>query len=246
MRSRRFGANARYAFLFVLAALSFIVAPQAMAQTSKSPNYQVTESQFGAGGSAESCSSTYCARVSIGSDAGASSATSPALGTATYSEPMIEMSVEPGASSLGDLSTERTGIKVMKVNIRNYLSGGYMLQIVGSPPKYKDHTLRALSTVGEPLPGTEQFGINAVANTIPQTIGANPVAQPAGTDDTSLILPGFNTPNVFKYVDGATIAASQATTGGADFTITMMVNIASSTPAGLYSGDFAAVVLPYY
>ncbi len=246
MRSRRFGANARYAFLFVLIALSFVVAPRAIAQTSKSPNYQVTESQFGAGGSTDACSSTYCARVSIGSDASTNGATSPALGTVTYSEPMIEMSVEPGASSLGELSTERTGLKIMKVNIRNYLSGGYMLQIVGTPPKYKDHTLNALSSVGEPLPGTEQFGINVVANTIPQTIGANPIEQPGGAENTSLIMPGYNTPNVFKYVNGATIAASQATTGGADFTITMMVNIASSTPAGLYSGDFAAVVIPYY
>lgn len=216
------------------------------AQTSSSNNYQMVESQFGNASSGESCSDAYCARVTIGNDSRSNSSTSPEFGKAEYSEPLLEMIVEPGASSLGNLSTERTGMKIMKVKVRNYLSGGYMLQIVGTSPKYQDHTLKALDKVAEPRPGTEQFGINAVANTIPEDIGENPILKPGDGNGTSLIRAGYNTPNVFKYVNGDTIAASQENTGGADFTITMMVNISNGTPAGLYSGDFAAVILPYY
>jgi hypothetical protein len=133
----------------------------------------------------------------------------------------------------------------MKVKIRNYESGGYMLQIVGAPPKYKDHTLNAPSTVVEPMQGTEQFAINAVANTIPQAVGDNPKKED-GSDATSLVRAGYNTPNVFKYINGDTIAASSDNSGGADYTVTMIVNISNSTPAGKYSGDFAAVILPYF
>lgn len=238
--------------LFVMALAGALVAGAAttssiaLAQNPSSNNYQMVESQFGNASSGESCSTEYCARVSIGAEGQASSGTSPEFGEVEYSEPMLEMIVEPGESSLGNLSTERTGTKIMKVKIRNYLSGGYMLQIVGDAPKYKNHNLKTVSGVIEPRPGTEQFGINAVANTVPTDVGANPKFQPSGEDAISLARPGYNTPNVFKYVNGDTIASSQENSGGAEFVITMMVNISNSTPAGLYSGDFAAVILPYY
>lgn len=242
--SRRYFIGALGVALFV--SVGFVASQNALAETSTSPNYQITESQFGTGSSLESCSDQYCARVSIGDDGRGSSASTAELGKANYSEPLLEMVVESGPSNFNELSTERTGIKIMKVKIRNYLSGGYMLQIVGEPPKYKNHTLNASGQLIEPLPGTEQFAINAVANTIPENVGENPKLQPSEGDGTSLLLPGYNTPNVFKYVNGDTIASSQENTGGADFTITMIVNISSATPAGLYSGDFAAVILPYF
>lgn len=217
----------------------------AFAETSTSPSYQMTESQFGTGSSLESCSDQYCARVSIGDDGKASSATSAEFGKADYSEPMLQMIVESGSSDLGNLTTERTGTKVMKVKVRNYLSGGYMLQIIGEAPKYEGHTLKTSGTIIESLPGTEQFGINVAANTIPE-VGENPVLQPSGENGMSLVRAGYNTPNVYKYVNGDTIASSQENTGGADYTISMIVNISNATPAGHYSGDFAAVILPYY
>lgn len=217
-----------------------------LAQNSSSDNYQMVESQFGNASSGESCSIEYCARVSIGDEGRTSSGTSPEFGEVEYSEPMLEMIVESGTSSLGNLSTERTGLKVMKIKIRNFESAGYMLQIVGNAPKYKNHSLKTVTGLIEPRPGTEQFGINAVANTIPEDIGENPKYQPSGEDATALVQPGYNLPNVFKYVSGDTIAATRENTGGAEYVITMMVNISNTTPAGLYSGDFAAVIFPYF
>jgi hypothetical protein len=217
-----------------------------LAQTSSSNNYQMVESQFGNTGTGESCSEEFCARVMIGDDGRASSATSVEFGEANYSEPLLEMIVEGGNSNLGELSTERTGVKLMNIKIRNYLTGGYRLQIVGTPPKFKGHTLKASAEPIEPLPGVEQFGMNAVANTIPEKIGKNPVFQPSGEEALTLLSTDYDTPNVFRYVSGDTIATSQENTGGADFTITMIVNISSTTPAGLYSADFAAIILPYF
>lgn len=222
-----------------------LVGGTAVAQTSSSNNYQVVESQFGTGSSLESCSAGYCATVSIGNDSQTSPVSTPEFGEVDYSEPILEMIVIPGESNLGDLTTEATGSKVMEVKIRNYMTGGYRLQIVGDTPTYDGRALYALPTPTASDPGTEQFGINVVANTTP-AMGANPVLQPGGGDGTSLVTSNYNTPNLFMYSSGQTVAETTSNTGGADFTITMIVNISNSTPAGKYTSDFAAVVVPYF
>src|SRR5690606_432498 len=107
--------------------------------TSTSTNYQATEMQFGNGSSVESCSEQYCARASIGSLSANSSQS--ASGSATFEpissdEPLLEVIVEMGESNLGVLSTEQTATQTTVVKVRNYLSGGYTLQVVGNPPEF--------------------------------------------------------------------------------------------------------------
>lgn len=245
MRKGRFGALTFTALFVALLVGAGITSQQVLAQTSKSPNYQMTESEIGNTAGGESCSGNYCSQVTVGNDSAASSASSPELGTVKYGEPMIELSVNAGASSLGQLSTERTGLKQIGLQIRNYETGGFRVQVVGTPPKYGDHTLSALASPASSSPGTEQFGINVVANTSP-SVGVNPVLQPGGGDATGLVMSGYNTPNRFKYVSGETVAQTTANTGGADLTISMIVNISNTTPAGHYSGDYAAIVIPYF
>lgn len=245
MQTRRLWGLSGIALVAALFVVAVLVSGTALAQTSSSNNYQMVESQFGNASSNESCSAGYCASVSIGNDNAGSSATAPEFGEANYSEPLLEMIVIPGESSLGDLTTETTGAKTMQVKIRNYLTGGYRLQIIGDAPTYESHTLATFSTPSASQPGTEQFGINVVANTTP-SVGANPILQPGGGDGTALVVDGYKTPNQFKYVSGQTIAETATNTGGADLTISMIVNISNSTPAGKYTSDFAAVVMPYF
>lgn len=233
------------AFFGALLLCGGLVSGQAFAQTATSPNYQMTESQFGNTSSLDSCSDEYCATVSIGDDSAGSSATSAEFGEANYSEPLLEMIVEAGDSNLGDLTTEQTGTKTMKVKVRNYLSGGYMLQVIGDAPTFNGRPLNTLQTPTASQTGLEQFGINVVANTTP-SIGANPIAQPSGQDDLTLVTDNYNTPNQFMYVSGQTVALTETNTGGADFTITMIVNISNTTLAGNYSSDFSAVIMPFF
>lgn len=242
MQTRRlwsFGAGALVAALLVIG----LVGGTAFAQSS-SNSYQMVESQFGNTTSNESCSAGYCATVSIGNDSG-SSATVPEFGEVQYSEPILEMIVIPGESNLGNLTTEQAGSKEMQVKIRNYMTGGYRLQIIGTAPTYGDHTLSTLATPTTSQPGTEQFGINVIANTTPD-VGVNPIAQPGGGDATNTILANYKITNQFMYVSGQTIAETATNTGGADYTISMIVNISNATPAGKYTSDFAAVVMPYF
>ncbi len=218
------------------------------AETSSSTNYQLSESGFNSGSLDENCSGQFCARTSIGDLAVGSSvgATSTAnFGPVTPDEPSLEVIVDPGVSDLGVLTTEHTATKTMVVRVRNYLSGGYTLQITGTPPKYGNHTLATPSTPTPSQTGTEQFAINAAVNTSP-SVGAAPVQVPSSQFSFGAVNADYSTPNQFKYTSGDDVAHGLTESGRTDYTISMIINIAQNTPAGHYSGDFSAVVIPVY
>lgn len=220
----------------------------AFAVTSSSSNYQLSESQFNSGSLDENCSDEYCARASIGSlTAGDSEGTTStaSFGPVTPNEPMLEVIVDPGESNLGVLTTEQTASKTMIVRVRNYLSNGYVLQITGDPPKYNGHTLATPSTPTASTPGVEQFAINSAVNTTP-AIGAAPVQVPSSQFSFGYVEADYSTPDLFKYESEDVVARSLVSSGRTDFTISMIVNISNDTPAGHYSGDFSAVVIPVY
>lgn len=246
MRKRGLGYYMQLALL-VAAVVSGMAGTVATALSSSS-NYQVTETEFGASSSAQTCSGQYCAQTSIGDVAGSSAANSEHMakfGTITNSDPLLEVIVESSASDLGVLTAERTATKTTVVRVRNYLSDGYTLQVAGDPPKFNGHTLASPSTPTASVAGKEQFGINVAANTAPN-IGAAPVQVPSGQTSFGIVNDDYRTPNLFKYTNGDVIARSNSESGRTDYTISVIVNISSDTPAGHYSGDFAAIVVPVY
>lgn len=235
-------------FLLIAGLLVIASAPAAFAVTSSSDNYQVTETEFGAGSTAQACSDNYCAKTSIGSTASGSSSSTghqASFGPITPDEPLLEVIVEPGASDLGDLTTERTATKTTVIKIRTYLSSGYTLQITGNPPKYGNHTLSTSSTPTASVMGTEQFGINFAVNTTP-AVGAAPVQVPDAQTSFGVVTDDYKTANLFKYVSGDVVARSTTASGQTEYTMSTIVNISNTTPAGHYSGEFAAVVIPVY
>jgi hypothetical protein len=234
--------------VLLAACVPLVFAGTTFAVNSSSDNYQVTETQFNSGTALESCSGSYCAKVSIGDTAvgtGASTNGSAKFGTITNSDPLLEVIIETGESNLGVLTTETTATKTMTVKIRNYLSGGYVLQIIGDAPKYDGHFLTTSATPEQSVPGTEQFGINAVANTNP-TVGVNAVQVPGAQTSFGVVSENYGTPNLFMFSSGDVVASSAKESGQTDYTISIIVNIASGTPAGNYSADFSAVVIPVY
>ena len=246
MQKRRvLGVSVLLLGIAVLAVFSSI---PALALSSNSQNYQIVEQEFGAGSSLESCSGQYCARTSIGDLAvgSATSQTSTAeFGSITPSEPSLEVIVDPGVSSLGELTTETTAHKTMVVRVRSYLSNGYYMQISGEPPRFNGHTLATPSSPTASTPGVEQFAINLVANTVPG-VGANPVQVPSSEFSFGELEPAYATANLFKYTNGEVVARSTTESGRTDYTVSMIVNISSATPAGNYNGDFSAVVVPEF
>jgi hypothetical protein len=235
--------------LFLAAVILVGTSPMTYAETpSTSPNYQLSESQFNGGSAYESCSEQYCAKVSIGDIADNGVAPSSSAGFATIpqdSEPLLEVIVDAGVSTLGVLDTQTTGSKTMTVRIRNYLSGGYTLQITGNPPKYSGHTLKTFNEPTASQAGTEQFGINVVANSVPN-VGADPIQIPSAQTSFGQVTEKYKIANWFKYTSGDVVARSATESGRTDYTVSMIVNISNATPAGQYTGDFSAVVVPVF
>lgn len=241
-----------YSRLLLFIAVVFAGAGSATvyAQTSNSTNYQVTESQFGSD-TLKSCSETYCAQASIGDMASgrakSSNGTGPTatFGPITASDPLLEVIVSSGQSNLGVLTTQATASKTMTIQVRNYLSGGYTVQIVGDAPKYSGHSLNTSTSPVASQPGTEQFGINLAKNTSPN-VGAIPVQVPSAQTSYGVVDAAYSSPNMYKYVNGEVVAKSITESGQTNYTVSMIVNVSDNTPAGNYNGEFSAIVTPIY
>lgn len=235
----------RVIVVLLVAVFSFGVTLPVHADTSSSSSYQMTEMSFGNASTLQSCSGTYCSSVSIGDSSGTPAASSTSFGSIPSTEPALEMIVDAGASDLGVLSTTQTATKTTVVKVRDYLSGGYTLQIVGDPPTFDGHTLATPANPTSSQPGHEQFAINLAANTIP-AVGADVVQVPAASGTYGAVNANYSAANLFKYASGDTVAHGVTDSGSAEYTISMIVNISTATPAGHYTGDFAAVVIPAF
>jgi hypothetical protein len=74
----------------------------------------------------------------------------------------------------------------------------------------------------------------------------NAVQVPGAQTSFGVVSENYGTPNLFMFSSGDVVASSAKESGQTDYTISIIVNIASGTPAGNYSADFSAVVIPVY
>ena len=217
--------------------------PPLYAQSSSSTNFKVDEYQFGSGGELENSSASFRAQTSIGSlGVGRSSSANYDMeaGFLTPNEPFLELFINSSTVNLGDLSTGATGTGSGTFWVRTYLSGAYIVQTMSQPPTSEGAAvINAKTSLGAPIPGTEEFGINLVDNSSPD-IGANSLNVPDGTFADGTVASGYSTVNQFKYGVGDIIASSAATAGNqavgrTDYTISYIANISSITEAGSYT-----------
>jgi hypothetical protein len=233
--------------LSVLTALSYT--PAVLATQATSTNYGVSEVQFGTGGELHACSTTYCARQSAGdlTTGNTKSASYQAQGgLTTQRDPLLEVSVTGGVINLGDLSPITTASGSTTFSVKTYLASGYNAYIDGTSPKTSaGHVLTPMSSAAASTQGLEQFGINLRLNTTP-AVGADPVQVPSSTFSFGAAAAGYNTVNNFKYVAGDIIAQSTSSSGETDYTMSMIANIATTTPGGVYGGRLVINVIPTF
>ena len=133
------------------------------------------------------------------------------------------------------LSTGSTTTTTATFSVKNYISSGYTVVTVSNPPINNAYTMHNLTSPTASSAGTEQFGINLVANTSPITFGVNPVQVPSSAFSYGAAAAGYNTPNLYKYVPGNTIAYSNSSSGETDYTISYIYNISVLTAGGTYT-----------
>lgn len=235
--------------------IAAVVTNQAAAQYSSS-NYKSNEVLFGAGGDTNQSSANYKASASAGAlgVGQVSSANYQAYsGFLTPNEPFLELDIDTSTVNLGDLDASITRTGTANFHVRAYIDSGYTVQTISQPPSYtsgsQSHTLAAMTSLGDPAAGTEQFGINLVANTVPVSFGADPSPSPDGTFATGVASAGYNTANKFKYNADDIVAQTPGGSSGwglTNFTISYIANVGAFTPAGNYKMIHDLVVVATY
>lgn len=219
------------------------------AQTLQSPTYKIEESYIGPGGAIESSSPNYQGSSTTG-DIGTGESRSTNFrqqsGFNTTNDPRLSVVINTSSVNFGSLSTSVATTRTSTFSVLNYTSYGYSVYTVGSPPSNGSHTLTGINPTAASVVGTEQFGINLKANTSPTTFGANPVQVPSTDFSFGASSTNYNTANNYRYVAGEKIAEATETSGQTNYTISYIVNVATTTPGGQYSGAQGIVVVATY
>lgn len=218
----------------------------ASAQTLQSPSYRFDESVIGAGGLNQSSSTNYQASSSTGQLAIGNSASENLqveAGDQTTDDPALSFSFNDPEAKLGNFTSAAATMTTASFSVSNYTSYGYAIYLVGGTPSNGDHELPAMAATGPSQSGIEQFGVNLVANTDPESIGANPNHGLFGVGSAT---PNYATPNEFRYVSGESIASAPESSGVTTYTISYLVNVDSLTPGGKYGSKQTVIVTGTY
>lgn len=203
----------------------------------QSPHYQLDESALGGGGLIQSNSANYQSAESI-SDAAVGNTASGnyqlETGHTTTGDPALSFAIVNPDAGFTDFSPTATATATAQFQVSDYTSYGYIVQILGTPPTYRGHTIAPMTTTGPPQAGTEQFGINLVRNTSPKSFGADPDHGQFGFGSPTA---DYATANNYRYVDGEAIASAPKSSGVTTYTISYIVNVTSVTPGGSYSSN---------
>lgn len=211
-----------------------------------STNYRFDETSITGGGLIESNSTNYRSSSSLGDTAVGESASTnfqTQSGSQTTNDPTLSFIVDDADASFNDFSSTATATSTTSFSVINYTAWGYVVHMVGTAPSNGSHTIPAMTTTDSSLPGTEQFGINLVANTSPTSFGANPDHGQFGFGSAAT---NYDTANMYRFVTGEVIASAPKTSGKTTYTISYIVNVAPLTPGGQYEGEQTLIVTGTY
>jgi len=238
-------------FLVIVGSLMIFVGlgSAALAQSQSSGSYRIDESYIGPGGSVQSSSAGYQESSTLGDSATGSSSSSgyqTQSGFNTTNDPRLVLVINTASIAFGGFSTSVASHATSTFSVLNYTSSGYSVYSIGNPPSNGSHNLAGMGTTAASQVGVEQFGINLVANTSPVSFGADPVQVPSGSFSFGTAASGYDSADNFRYVAGEKIAESVKASGETDFTISYIVNVATTTPGGSYSGNQELLVVGTY
>lgn len=131
--------------------------------------------------------------------------------------------------NFGYLSSQSTSASQSQMLIATNAQNGYSVQVSGGTMTSGNNVIAALSSGSVSLPGTNQFGINLVANSRP-AVGLNPQGPGVGSP-----LASYAQSNVFQYSNGSVIASANQASNLREYTISYILNIASNQAPGYYA-----------
>lgn len=133
-------------------------------------------------------------------------------------------------SDLGNLSPTETLFAQSQMGIGTNASSGFAIAAYGTPMAAGTHVIDPIPTPSPSRPGTNQFGINLVANSSP-VVGADP----DGPFLNAVAMTDYGEANKFKYKDGDRLAYAPNVSLVRRFTTSYIVNVSPTLPAGVYA-----------
>jgi hypothetical protein len=130
---------------------------------------------------------------------------------------------------------------------------GYAVTINGPTLTSGSNTVTAMGASTTGVRGTSQFGLNLKLNTTATStplIGVEVAPAANGTNYRGQATVGYNTVDTFKFSTGNTVADSaNGGAGGTDaqiFTVSYIVNVPGSQPAGTYTSTLTYICTPTF
>ncbi len=226
----------------ILLAAILAVAKEAFASMT-SDNYNVWIDNLSAGGGRVE-STTYKIDSNFSSqtgDVGQSTNFQEKIGFSPIEdEPTVGFNIASVTLNFGELSSNSTAYSSHTFAAYTNSNAGYSIKVYGQPLNTDDYTLTAIgSTPQSSEVGTEQFGMNLVANTLP-LVGQDPsggVGQAASNYDSE---------NQFAYNEGDVVAEADSFSYQTDYTASIIVNISGETPSGVYDTILTYEFIPVF
>ena len=133
-------------------------------------------------------------------------------------------------NDMGELSPTSTLTAQSQMAVGTNATGGFAITANGTPMAAGTSVIDSPTTPTESRQGTNQFGINLVANTLP-AIGGDP----EGIWTNAVPMADYGTPNRYKYVPGDVVAFSPNVSLMRKFTVSYIVNSDKNLRPGVYS-----------
>lgn len=130
---------------------------------------------------------------------------------------------------IGELQKNLTSTATMQFSGATNDATGYTTYLSGFTMTSGNNIINPLSTGSVSNIGASQFGLNLRANSNP-TVGIDPFGP-----GSSAATPGYNTPNIFRFVSGEAITNSPLPTDFKLFTASYIVNVPSNQNPGVYA-----------
>lgn len=133
-------------------------------------------------------------------------------------------------SDMGELAADQTLTAQSQMAVGTNATAGFAITVSGTAPAAGTNVIDAPTLPTASVKGTNQFGINLVANTAP-----NVGSDPEGTWANALPSPDYSVPDRYKYVEGDVIAYSPNVSLMKKFTVSYILNSREDLRAGVYT-----------
>lgn len=224
-------------FYFLVISLILIFSTAISFARMSSSNYTIYADVFSVGGLETGVSTNYKVQDTLGEALiWSATTTSTTYGAKAgfremYADQYLSFSSSATSINLGTLSNIEATTASHTLIVDTNAANGFTVTISGNTLTSGTNTIDAIgATAAASSAGSEQFGINLVANTSP-SVGVNV----SGTSPIGSAASQYDTANSFAFNSGDTIASASTDINATTYTVSYVANINSNTEYGSYS-----------